>query len=317
MRHLGIALGSKSSGFVLVLGLVLLGSMPTASAAGLDKKGTADAKKATQLYKQGSYEDAAGLFLQLSLDNPGMPVFVRNLGACYYYLRRPEPALSNLREYLHKKQDIDPKDREEVEKWIAEMDELRRGTGAKPAEAPTMPPAPGMAPVTAPGVMPNAPAQAPYPSYQPVPMTGYPTAPATPGWAPPGPGPDPSAGSWPVPATGAPGVAAQPEAPSKSNGRMTAAWILGGVGVAALVTGGVCTLMATSRFSDVEKKYDPGKESDGKTFATAQWIGYGVGAAAITTAVILAVTSKSSSGTVALAPTVGPGQAGAALSGSF
>jgi surface antigen len=98
---------------------------------------------------------------------------------------------------------------------------------------------------------------------------------------------------------------------------MTAAWVLGGVGVAALVSGGVCTLMATSRFSDVEKKYDPGKESDGKAFATAQWIGYGVGAAAVTTAVILAVTAKNASGTVALAPTVGPGQAGAALSGRF
>jgi len=40
-----------------------------------------------------------------------MPVFVRNLGACYYYLRRPDPAMSNLREYLHKKKDIAPDDR--------------------------------------------------------------------------------------------------------------------------------------------------------------------------------------------------------------
>jgi hypothetical protein len=313
-----------------MLGLVLLGSASMGFAASLDKKGTADAKKATQLYKQGSYEEAATLFLQLSLDNPGMPVFVRNLGACYYYLRRPEPALSNLREYLHKKKDIDPTDREEVEKWIAEMDELRRGGPwpAKPAaDATSVPPAPGMAAPPAPGVVPQAEsAQAPYVPYQPMPSTGYPAMPPAPAWQAPAPmaapGPDPSAGGWPGPAAGpagvaAPTVATQPEAPAKSSGRITAAWILGGVGVAALVTGGVCSLMAASKFSDVAKKYDPGKESDGKTFATVQWVGYGVGAAAVTTAVILAVTRPSSSGSVAFAPAVGPGQAGAVLGGRF
>lgn len=321
MRHLGHALRWKSSCFLLVLGLVLLGSAPV-SAANLDKKSTAEAKKATQLYKQGSYEDAAALFLQLSLDNPGMPVFVRNLGACYYYLRRPEPALSNLREYLHKKKDIESQDRQEVEKWIAEMEELRRGgAGANPVlpstEASPAQPGPGMAPGTD-TMPPSTPGQPPYPPYQtmPPPGTGYPPAPtwnAAPGSA-------PSAATWP---TGVPNpsgptgntLVAQPEA--TSSGRVTAAWILGGVGVAALVTGGVCTLMATSRFSDVEKKYDPGKESDGKTFATVQWIGYGVGAAAVTTAVILAVTGKRSSGSVALAPAVASGQAGAVVSGRF
>lgn len=321
MRHLGHALRWKSSCFLLVLGLVLLGSAPV-SAASLDKKSTAEAKKATQLYKQGSYDEAAALFLQLSLDNPGMPVFVRNLGACYYYLRRPEPALSNLREYLHKKKDIESQDRQEVEKWIAEMEELRRGgVGAKPVlpttEASPAQPGPAVAPGTD-TMPPSAPGQPPYPPYQTMPPagTGYPPAPtwnAAPGSVPP-------AGAWP---TGIPNPAgptgntlvAQPEA--KSSGRVTAAWILGGVGVAALVTGGVCTLMATSRFSDVEKKYDPGKERDGKTFATVQWIGYGVGAAAVTTAVILAVTGKRSSGSVALAPAVVSGQAGAVVGGRF
>ena len=107
MRHLGSLLGSRILCFALALGLPVLGMASEASAA-MDKKSTADAKKATLLYKQGSYEEAAALFLQLSLDNPDMPVFVRNLGACYYYLRRPEPALSNLREFLHQKKDIEP-----------------------------------------------------------------------------------------------------------------------------------------------------------------------------------------------------------------
>jgi len=84
-------LNKASFGVIAVLAatVAFAGIQPTASAAGLDKKGMAEAKKATQLYKQGNYEEAAAIFLQLSIDNPGMPVFVRNLGACYYYLRRP------------------------------------------------------------------------------------------------------------------------------------------------------------------------------------------------------------------------------------
>jgi hypothetical protein len=332
MRNQGGALGSKSSCFLLVLGLVLLGSASEISAASLDKKSTADAKKATELYRQGSYEDAAALFLQLSLDNPGMPVFVRNLGACYYYLRRPEPALSNLREYLLKKKDLDPQDQQEVERWIKEMDELRRGganpqAAKPPTDSPAVQPEPGVwaAPSTAPPGTPG-PGLAPYQPYQPMPPPGYAAPPPSGPWTPPAPsmgaGPNQTPGAQPA-AAAAPeastvsAVATQPEEPSKSSGRMTAAWVLGGVGAAAIITGGICSLMAASRFSDVEKKYDPGKESDGKIFAAVQWIGYGVGAAAVTTAVILALTGGHSSGPVALAPVVGPGQAGAAVGGSF
>ncbi|HJX63638.1 MAG TPA: hypothetical protein VJ860_06760 [Polyangia bacterium] len=59
---------------VLAMSVVLLGFAPGAAAAGLDKKSTADAKQATQLYKTGNYEEAAKIFLQLSIDNPSMPV---------------------------------------------------------------------------------------------------------------------------------------------------------------------------------------------------------------------------------------------------
>ena len=148
---------NRTSGGILValaLILALMALDQRATAAGLDKKGSAAAKKATQLYKQGNYEEAATIFLQLSVDNPDMPVFVRNLGACYYYLRRPEPALSNLREYLHKKKDITPDDSAEVERWIAEMDQLRQlEATATPAAGPVpfaSPAAPTAPPPTAP-----------------------------------------------------------------------------------------------------------------------------------------------------------------------
>jgi tetratricopeptide (TPR) repeat protein len=324
--------------------LALMAFDQRATAAGLDRKGSAAAKKATQLYKQGNYDEAATIFLQLSVDNPDMPVFVRNLGACYYYLRRPEPALSNLREYLHKKKDITPDDSAEVERWIAEMDQLRQrettatpvagpvpfaspaaptatpstapvtpwppATGqAVPAVAPEMPPA-NMGVQGAPPQSPGAysPYQAPSGGYSPyqAPSGGYSPYPAPPGAYPPYPGPS---------AQSPPGAIAQVPQPAESggsNGRKVAAWVLGGVGVAALAAGVVFTSLALKDFSDIEKKYDRGKES-----AALQWVGYGVGGAAIVTAVILVATGRDTPKSVALTPTVGPGVAGAALSGSF
>ena len=344
-------LNRTSVGILVALALILalMALDQRATAAGLDKKGSAAAKKATQLYKQGNYEEAATIFLQLSVDNPDMPVFVRNLGACYYYLRRPEPALSNLREYLHKKKDITPDDSAEVERWIAEMDQLRQleatatpAAGPVPFASPAAPTAPPpTAPVTpwppatgqtVPAVtpemppanmgVPGAPPQSPggYSPYQ-APSAAYSPYPAPSAAYPPYPAPSAAYSPYPTPsAQGPPGAIAQVPQPAESggsSGRKVAAWVLVGVGVAALATGGVFTGLALKDFSDVEKKYDRGKESQGKTYAALQWVGYGVGGAAVVTAVILLATGRDAPKSVALAPTVGPGIAGAALSGSF
>lgn len=112
----------------------------SAYAAGLDAKGRANAKEASRLFKQGHYEEAAAIFATLSVDYPEMVIFERNLGACFYYLRRPEPALSNLRRYLSHKQDIAADDQAVVDRWIDEMEKLRAqgppGPGlGKPAES--------------------------------------------------------------------------------------------------------------------------------------------------------------------------------------
>jgi hypothetical protein len=326
-RRMVPKLNKTSAGIfvVLTMFLALMGPTPGAAAAGLDKKSSADAKKATQLYKQGSYEEAAAVFLQLSIDNPGMPVFVRNLGACYYYLRRPDPALSNLREYLVKKKDVTPEDRAEVEGWIAEMDQLRQHGSAPAAAAlpvapmpPAYAPAPPAAPVVMPETPPAAPPQAPFapaPSYNaPQPQYSSPQ----PQYSSPQPQYS-SPATAPPPALGSNVATAQVPPPVESgSGVKTAGWVVGGVGVAGLVFGGVFSYLASSNYSDIEKKYDPGKKSDGDNYAIAQWVCYGVGAAAIVTAVILLATGKDTSPkSVVLAPTVGPGIAGAALTGSF
>src|ERR1039457_3878564 len=75
--------------------------------------------------------------------------------------------------------------------------------------------------------------------------------------------------------------------------------------------------LALDRFSKVEKKYDPATEKQGKEFATLQWVCYGSGGALLTTGIIVGASGGSSSSAVALVPAVGPGLAGATLSGSF
>jgi hypothetical protein len=123
-----------------------------AMAEGLDAKGEETAKEATQLYKQGQYEEAAKLYARLGVDYPDMPIFERNVGACFYYLRKPNPALSNLRNYLNHKKGIALDDKAVVDRWIDEMEKLRAqdtsaSTTVWPALAPTAPaPSPWLPP---------------------------------------------------------------------------------------------------------------------------------------------------------------------------
>jgi hypothetical protein len=131
--------------FLVITTLAAVGAnMPqfrqTALAAGLDQKGKADAKEATRLFKQGQYEEAAQIFARLSVDYPDMEIFERNLGACFYYLGKPEPALSNLRRYLGRRKDIAPDDKAVVDRWIDEMEKLRAQNAAA-----SLPPAPAPA----------------------------------------------------------------------------------------------------------------------------------------------------------------------------
>ena len=158
-----------------------------ARAGGLDAAETASFREAKQLYKSGKYEEAAALFSRLSAAHPEMPILARDAGAAYYYLQRPEPALSNFREYLHTQKKIAVEDRREVDRWVAEMEQLRAQNTTKPTDAqtPSTNPAgshpvdlrlgPGGSPPAAPGAFPNAAAsprkdgQMSAPSFQPGP----------------------------------------------------------------------------------------------------------------------------------------------------
>jgi hypothetical protein len=118
--------------FAIALVATLVPANP-ALAAELDAKGEADAKEATRLYKEGSYADAAKIFARLTVDYRDMPIFERSLGACFYYLGKPEPALSNLRNYLNHRKDIPADDKAVVDRWIDEMEKLRAQNAAAAA----------------------------------------------------------------------------------------------------------------------------------------------------------------------------------------
>jgi hypothetical protein len=105
-----------------------------------------------------------------------MLVFERNLGACFYYLRKPEPAISNLRHYLLRKKDIAPDDKQVVERWIAEMERLREQESAARLPLPAAPGQSAAAPTPAPAPAPE-PQRLPPPVATPYPATPYPATP--------------------------------------------------------------------------------------------------------------------------------------------
>jgi hypothetical protein len=92
----------------LLLAFVFATSLPTAwrgaAAADLDAKEQETAREATRLYKQGRYAEAAELFGKLSVDHPDMPIFERNVGACFYKdsAERDAPLFTALDSGIHR-----------------------------------------------------------------------------------------------------------------------------------------------------------------------------------------------------------------------
>jgi tetratricopeptide (TPR) repeat protein len=292
---LSIAIGSALClGFPIREGRALAGALAA--------KDSAKAKQAQQFYKEGHYEDAAKIFTELSVDYPDKPAFTRNLGACYYYLHRPEPAISNLREYLDRGKNITEKDRTEVDGWIAEMEKLREQTAAATSAAPAVvvPPPPVVA---APAVDSNQ------PPVVATPAPAVPPAPIAPVAAPPAPALAPAAET------------VAPAQPTAGQGMRIAGITCGALGLASIGTAIYFYTRATS-LSDKITTSDAPSASDyqsGKTAQTMQWVFYSVGAAALATGSVLYYLGwrAAEPGQTAVAPMVGPGFAGLSAKGAF
>jgi len=76
------------------------------------------------LFAKGEYEAAVDLYAKLFAEK-GDPIYLRNIGRCNQKLRRPDRAIDAFREYLRRARKLKASEREEIEGFIHEMEELR------------------------------------------------------------------------------------------------------------------------------------------------------------------------------------------------
>lgn len=135
---------------ILPLALVLLSAAPAAAAG----KTSAKEMQAREAFAAGQYQTALDLFVKLYAESLH-PNYLRNIGRCYQNLGDPDKAISSFKEYLRKAKNLPSDEKQEVESFIKEMEELKaqREAAAKPPE----PMPPPVQPVPPPPVTPVAP----------------------------------------------------------------------------------------------------------------------------------------------------------------
>lgn len=125
--------------------------------------------QARQDFVEGRYQEALDLFARLYAETLH-PNYLRNIGRCYQNLKQPDGAINNFRDYLHKAKQVSPAERQEIEGYIKEMEDLKaqreREAKAPPATEPApitplpaAPPPPASS--SAPNVITATPAEAP------------------------------------------------------------------------------------------------------------------------------------------------------------
>jgi hypothetical protein len=283
----GFFLGLAVSNAVLLLaaGPALAASKPVKEKAAAAKEPQdkaapgrqAQEKAARKACLTGDYGKGVDLLADLFVETKD-PTYVFNQGRCFEQNLRYEDAVGRFQEYLRAAgAKVSPEDKQAAENHIASCKELLAQERGRTAAQ---------------------------------------TAPAPSGSSP------PAGGSQPLPAPLVIQPAAPPPPASSGAGLRVGGIVVASFGVAAAAAGVVASLKANSILDDMYATVDGyTKESDRKTYATLAWIGYGVGGACVVTGAILytlghRARSKSATG-VALVPTIGPGNAGAALRGAF
>jgi len=100
--------------------------------------------RAREAFAAGRYQEALDGFVKLYAEKLH-PNYLRNIGRCYQNLGDPDKAISSFREYLRKAKAVGSDERQEVEGYIKEMEELKRQR-----EAAATPPPPPQPTVTSP-----------------------------------------------------------------------------------------------------------------------------------------------------------------------
>lgn len=80
--------------------------------------------EARALYVKGEYQPALDIYATLFAQNAD-PIYLRNIGRCNQKLRRPDRAIDAFQEYLRRARKLRPSEREEIEGFIREMEDLR------------------------------------------------------------------------------------------------------------------------------------------------------------------------------------------------
>ena len=229
----------------------------------------------------GDYPKGVALLSELFVATMD-PTYIYNQGRCFEQNRRYEDAIARFQEYLRAGKRLGKNEKADAQKHIADCKEL---LASQPSQSPVAASAPQSSPVGAPLPAPTPAAPAPVPPV--VQQTNV--RPAN----------------------------------QSGSGLRTTGIVTAAVGGAALVAGVILNLKVNSMADELQKTdgYTPGKESDRKTYEYLGWASYGVGAACIATgAVLYAIGLRSGtpvSTSVALVPTLAPGQAGAVVRGTF
>jgi tetratricopeptide (TPR) repeat protein len=113
---------------LLVLALALAASLRGAPAAHAADPKAAELQ-ARRAFTAGEYAKALDIYVDL-YGETRHPTYLRNIARCHQNLGHADKAIAGFREYLRKAKNVTPEQQAEVEKYIAEMEELKKKESA-------------------------------------------------------------------------------------------------------------------------------------------------------------------------------------------
>lgn len=265
--------------FVSCLCAAVLGQVLATPVRAAEEPATAQARqhylKAQKAYDLGRWDDAIAEYEEAySLRSD--PTFLYNMAQAYRRKGDAQRAMDLFKNYLVKVPDSPQ--RADIEERIRS---LKKQLEAEQAAKRTIEPGPGGTSVSAPAPVAPPPPVAPIPTAPaPADDAATPSVQAAPTVIP----------AEPAPAPSAPVATLAASAPMQENRSLRiTGMVVGGVGLAAVVTGAIMGLraqgLADEITTDAQKQpvgtFDKSKYDSGKTAETLQWVGYGVGAAAL------------------------------------
>jgi hypothetical protein len=90
--------------------------------------------QAREAFATGRYKEALELFGKLYAEKLH-PTYLRNIGRCYQKMKEPDKAIDSFRDYLRKVKEITAAERDEIDSYISEMEDLKRRQAADEARA--------------------------------------------------------------------------------------------------------------------------------------------------------------------------------------